>query len=146
MKQKTLVIVKPDGVQRNHIGHIIGRYEKAGLKVLAVEMRKAGKELLESHYKAHKGKDFFPWLVDFMSSGPVVAIVVEGYDAIAHVRKITGATDPAKAEKGTIRGDLGIDTIELANKENRVVKNLVHASGNPEEAEYEIKLWFPDLR
>ncbi len=144
--ERTLIIVKPDGVERNHIGHIIDRYEKAGLKMIAIEMRLAGKELLESHYKSHKGKEFFPWLVDFMSSGPVVAMVAQGENAISHVRKLTGATDPSKAEKGTIRGDLGQDSQELANKEKRVIKNLVHASGNQEEAEYEIKLWFPDLK
>ncbi len=143
--ERTLVIVKPDGVKRKLVDKIIERYEEKGLKVIALKKMKATKELLKKHYSAHVGKPFYLGLERFMSSGEVVAFVLEGKDAVNLARKITGATDPAKAEKGTVRGDLGIDSGEKADKEKRAIENLVHASGNHEEAEKEIKLWFPEL-
>lgn len=165
MSQKTLVLVKPDGVTRNLIGEIISRYEKAGLKVVDLKMVTASMDLAERHYTSdpdyirtlgeksvaagdkvddvmEQGRKIVTSMRKYLTSAPVVAMVLEGEDAVALVRKITGYTDPSSAEKGTIRGDLGQDSILKANKESRPVYNLVHASGNPEEAESEINLWF----
>lgn len=165
MQQQTLVLIKPDGVQRNLIGEIISYYEKGGLKIADLKMVHAKKELVAKHYpedpeymeslgkKSEKagdkidnyieqGRMIVTGLREYLTSGPVVAMILEGEEAIPTVRKITGYTDPATADKGTIRGDLGQDTILQANRENRPVKNLIHASGNPEEAASEIKLWF----
>ncbi len=144
MNEKTCVIVKPDGVKRNLTDKIISRYEKEDLKVIAKKKLTANDVLLTKHYSAHVGKSFFEPLKQFMMSGPVVAMIIEGESAVSHVRKITGATDPSKAEKGTIRGDLGIDSQEKADKDKRAIQNLVHASGTPEEAKKEIGLWFPE--
>lgn len=165
MIQKTLVLVKPDGVKRNLIGEIISRYEKEGLKVVELKMLVAPMEIINKHYPMEEeflrligeksvkagekvrdvleqGKKVVGWLRNFITSGPLVAMVLEGEDAVVHVRKITGYTDPAAAEKGTIRGDLGTDSLLKANQEGRPVWNLIHASGTPEEAEKEIELWF----
>lgn len=167
MSQRTLVIVKPDGVKRNLIGEIINRYEKAGLKVVALEMKTIDRALAEKHYHfdnddylrsigqksvdagdkiddiLEQGRKVINSMCDFLTSTPVVPMILEGGDdAIAEVRKITGYTDPTKAEKGTLRGDLGEDSILAANRDGRPVYNLVHASGNPEEAKEEITLWF----
>jgi nucleoside-diphosphate kinase len=166
MNQQTLVLIKPDGVERNLIGTIISYYEKAGLKVVKMKLMTADRDLISKHYPedeaymetlgkkseaagdkienyVEQGRKIVLGLRDYITSGPIVAMVLEGEEAIPLVRKVTGYTDPATAEKGTIRGDLGQDTILAANAENRPVKNLIHASGNPEEAEAEIKLWFP---
>lgn len=167
MLQRTLVLLKPDAVQRNLIGEVIKRYEDAGLKVVELKMmQKAPLEIIDKHYPRDEeylrligeksvkagenvedpvemGRMVVSWLRDFITSGPVVAMVLEGEDAVVRVRKITGFTDPATAEKGTIRGDLGTDSILKANAEKRPVWNLLHASGNLEEAEKEIGLWFP---
>lgn len=140
--ERTLVVVKPDGIKRGLIDEIIKRYEKAGLKIIAKKTMQADAHLLQQHYSAHVKKPFYKVLEVFMSNGPVVAMIVEGEDAVALVRKMTGATDPTKAEKGTIRGDLGIDSLEKADREGRAIENLVHASGTKEEAKKEIKLWF----
>lgn len=165
MVQSTLVLIKPDGVKRNLIGEIIGRYEKGGLKLVDLKMLTPSIELATKHYPEDEtyirmigeksqqagdkvddpvehGRKIIYATRSFITSGPVVAMILEGEDAIAQVRKITGFTDPKTAEKGTIRGDLGEDSILEANREMRPVYNLVHASGNPEEAEKEIKLWF----
>jgi nucleoside-diphosphate kinase len=163
--EKTLVLVKPDGVERNLTGEIIARFEKAGLVISALKMMKVSRELISKHYpaedeylislgkKSEKAGDVVPdykkqglMIVEglrlYLTSGPVVAMVVKGENAIQRVRSIAGYTDPSAAEKGTIRGDFGQDSILKANKEKRSVKNLVHASGNREEAEKEIALWF----
>lgn len=165
MKQRTLVLIKPDGVKRNLIGEIINRFEKGGLKVVDMKMFTASAEKLEEHYPAdeeylrilgeksqaagdqiddvvEQGRKIVTSLRTFMSSGPIVAMILEGEEAIPTVRQITGYTDPSKADPGTIRGDLGEDSILKANSENRPVYNLIHASGNPEEAEKEIQIWF----
>lgn len=167
MIEQTLVLIKPDGVKRNHIGKIVSYYEEAGLKVKKLKLVQADREILEQHYpedeeymeslgkKSEKagdkidnyveqGRKIVRGLRDYLTSGPIVAMILEGEDAIALVRKVTGYTDPASAEKGTIRGDLGEDTILEANRENRPVRNLIHASGNSEEAEKEMALWFGD--
>ncbi len=142
MIEKTLVIVKPDGVKRNLTDDVIRRYEDAGLKVIQRKTMIADAGLLKKHYSAHVNKPFYKGLETFMTSGPVVVMVIEGEDAVAKVRQVTGATDPSKAEKGTIRGDLGQDSLEKADSEGRAIENIVHASGTREEAEKEIALWF----
>ena len=143
--ERTLIIVKPDGVKRNLAEEIIRRYERTGLRVVARTTVKATPALLRKHYAAHTGKDFYSALEEYVLESPVVAFVLEGESAVAVARKATGATDPSTAEKGTIRGDLGIDSRELADSEKRSIRNLVHASGTKEEAAQEIRLWFPEL-
>ena len=132
MTERTLVFVKPDGVQRNLTGEIIGRFERIGLKILALKMMTMSREFAEEHYAAHRSKPFYDGLIMHITSGPIVAMVLEGEDAIANVRGIMGATSPADAEPGTIRGDLGIAT-EL---------NLVHGSDCAETARAEISHFF----
>jgi nucleoside-diphosphate kinase len=140
--EKTLVLIKPDGVERNLIGEIIKRFEEGGLKVTDMKMATPTKEFVKTHYAMHNDKPFFSLLVDYLADRHVVAMVLEGKDAVAHVRKIVGATDPSKADEGTIRGDLGNDSREKADQEHRSIYNLIHASGTREEAEAELKLWF----
>ncbi len=144
--ERTLIIIKPDGIKRKLVDKIIERYEMAGLKIIALKKIRASSALLKKHYSAHIGKDFYPWLERFMTSDEVVAFVLEGKNAINRAREITGATDPSKAKKGTIRGDFGIDSAEKADREKRAIENLVHASGTRKEAEKEIKLWFAGLK
>ncbi len=143
--ERTLIIIKPDGVRRKLVDKIVQRYERAGLKVITLKKMKATPQLLKKHYSAHVGKEFYKALEKFMSS-EVVAFVLEGNNAVKQARAITGATDPSKAERGTVRGDFGIDSAEKADKEKRAIENLVHASGTKEEAEKEIGLWFPGLK
>lgn len=140
--ERTCIIVKPDGVRRNLIGEIISRLERGGLTVRGIKMINAEAELLRKHYAAHIDKPFYRGLEEYMMEGPVVAMVFEGFDAVKKARSLVGVTDPSKAGKGTIRGDLGEDSFELADGEGRSVRNLVHASGTPEEGETEVKLWF----
>jgi nucleoside-diphosphate kinase len=135
--QRTLVLIKPDGVRRGLTGEVIRRIEAKGYGLLRLELRSATPELLAEHYAEHQGKPFYDPLVDFMLSGPVVAMVVEGDRCIEGFRALAGATDPTVAAPGTIRGDLGRDW-GLA-----VQQNLVHGSDSPESAEREIGLWFP---
>ncbi|ADB57564.1 nucleoside-diphosphate kinase [Archaeoglobus profundus] len=133
--ERTFVMIKPDGVQRCLIGEIISRLEKKGLKIVAMKMMKIERDLAERHYAEHKGKPFFESLVSYVTSGPVVAMVVEGKNAIKIVRTLVGATNPAEAAPGTIRGDFGME----------VGRNVIHASDSPESAEREIALFFkPD--
>lgn len=137
--QRTLVLVKPDGVRRGLTGEVICRIEAKGYRLAALELRAATPELLAAHYAEHQGKPFYQPLVDFMLSGPVAAMVVEGQRVIEGFRSLAGATDPTAAAPGTIRGDLGRDWGEA------VQQNLVHGSDSPESAQREIGLWFPDL-
>lgn len=130
--ERTLVLVKPDGVQRALIGEIVGRLERKGLKVVGLRMLDVSRALAERHYAVHAGKHFYDGLVEFIVSGPVAAIAVEGPDAIATVRRLVGRTMPNEAEPGTIRGDLGISGL----------RNLVHASDAPETAASELEMWF----
>jgi len=139
MMERTLIIIKPDGVKRGLEKIIVKRYEDAVLKMIKRKELVATPQLLKKHYSAHLTKPFYSYLEKFMSSGPVVAMVFEGQDAVAVARKITGATDPAKAEKGTIRREFG--DLSLPD-DDRIMMNLVHASENKEEAKREIKLWF----
>lgn len=137
--ERTLVLVKPDGVSRGLVGEVLRRIEAKGYALVALQLRTAGRDLLEWHYAEHAGKPFFGPLVDFMSSGPVVAAVVEGERVVAAFRSLAGATDPVAAAPGTIRGDLGRDW------GTSVQQNLVHGSDSPESAEREIGIWFPEL-
>jgi len=131
-KQRTLVIIKPDGVQRGFIGEIIGRFEKKGLKIVAMKLISVPKELAEKHYGIHKGKPFFNPTVKYITSSPVVAMVLEGNNAIDLVRTMMGKTNPQDAAMGTIRGDFG----------QFIGRNIVHGSDGPDTAEFEISLWF----
>jgi len=177
MIEKTLVLIKPDGVERKLIGEIISRFERANLRIIGLGILKPNKQLMEKHYPKDKkwienlgynliktseeskikidlkkdykvnnvyelGLKIREWLINFMCSGAVVKIAIEGPQAIQVVRKIIGKTIPLLAEPGTIRGDFSVDSPILANLEKRPVKNLVHASGNQQEADKELKLWF----
>lgn len=137
--QRSLVLVKPDGVRRGLVGEVVRRIEAKGYTLVALELRTATPELLADHYVEHEGKPFYGPLVDFMLSGPVAAIVIEGERCIEGFRSIAGATDPTVAAPGTIRGDLGRDW------GLKVQQNLVHGSDSEESAAREIALWFPTL-
>jgi nucleoside-diphosphate kinase len=137
--ERTLVLVKPDGVRRGLSGEVLRRIEAKGYRPVALELRTVARDLLEEHYAEHLGKPFFDPLLTFMSSGPVLAAVVEGHRVIEGFRSLAGATDPTKAAPGTIRGDLGRDW------GGAVAENLVHGSDSPASAEREIKIWFPGL-
>ncbi|WP_454049191.1 nucleoside-diphosphate kinase [Cellulomonas sp. Marseille-Q8402] len=137
--QRTLVLVKPDGVSRGLSGEVLRRIEAKGYTLVAVELRTADDALLQQHYAEHEGKPFFQPLVDFMKSGPVLAVVAEGHRVIEGFRSLAGATEPTTAAPGTIRGDLGRDW------GLKVTQNLVHGSDSEESAAREIALWFPTL-
>lgn len=133
--ERTLVLVKPDGVQRGLIGEILGRFERKGLKVAGLRLLTVPRRMAEEHYAVHAGKHFYAGLVEFITSGPVAAIALDGPDAIATVRRMVGKTMPNEADAGTIRGDFGISGL----------RNLIHASDAAGTAETELKLWFgPD--
>lgn len=171
--EKTLVLIKPDGVQRGLTGQIMTRFENAGLKLVALKMVHPSHDDVDKHYqmteewmmavytkakaKYEANGENFPFpdhkayggeikrgLVDFLKSSPIVAMVLEGEMAVSLVRKLVGATEPASSAPGTIRGDFSHDTYALANSQNRPLRNLIHASGNVEEANNEIKIWFTD--
>lgn len=176
--ERTLVVLKPDAVQRGIVGEIITRFERVGLKIVASKLFIPSRELLDRHYPSDRkefveglgsrtlesykemgldpieqfgnedaariGEQVRTWLTDFMSSGPVFAFALEGPHAIEVVRKIVGSTLPQKAQPGTIRGDYSFDSSYLANSASRPIKNLIHASGNQEEATFELDLWFSD--
>ena len=130
--ERTLVLIKPDGVQRQLVGRILARYEDRGLRLLGLKLVKVDRDLAERHYAVHRGKPFFPGLVEFITSAPLVAAAFDGPNAIAVVRAINGATRPNEAAPGTIRGDFALETAQ----------NIVHASDGPETAETELALWF----
>ncbi len=134
--ERSLVLVKPDGVDRGLTGEVIRRIEAKGYRLVRLERRTATRELLDAHYAEHQGKPFFEPLVEFMLSGPIVAMVVEGQRCIEGFRSLAGATDPTAAAPGTIRGDLGRDW------GHSVQQNIVHGSDSPESAEREIAIWF----
>ena len=139
MTERTLVVVKPDGVERGLVGEIIKRIESKGYRLVAVDLLTPGRALLERHYAEHEGKAFFEPLVEFMSSGPVFAVVVEGERVIEGFRSLAGTTDPTAAAPGTIRGDLGRQWAVP------VMRNLVHGSDSEVSAAREIAIWFPHL-
>ena len=130
--ERTLVLLKPDAVQRGLVGTILSRFESKGLKIVGLKMRQFPRELLEKHYAVHSERPFFSSLVDFMASSPVLAVALEGKDAIETTRNLMGATNAAKAAPGTIRGDLGMS---FSN-------NLVHGSDGADTAQFELGLWF----
>jgi nucleoside-diphosphate kinase len=130
--ERTLVLIKPDGVQRQLVGRILARYEDRGLRLVGLKMVKVDRDLAERHYDAHRGKPFFDGLVDFITSAPLVALAFDGPNAISVVRAINGATRPHEAAPGTIRGDFALETAQ----------NIVHASDGPEAATAELALWF----
>ncbi len=135
MTQRTLVLLKPDTVRRGLIGHVLARFEAKGIRIVAMDQRTISAETADRHYHEHVEKAFYPPLRDFVTSGPLIALVLEGDEAVDVVRAINGATDGRQAAPGTIRGDLS-----LSNREN-----LVHGSDSAESAEREIAIWFPDL-
>jgi nucleoside-diphosphate kinase len=132
---RTLILVKPDAFSQGLTGEIIGRFERKGLRIVAMRLLTMERELAERHYAEHEGKPFYAELVGFITSGPLVAMVLEGPQAVAAARQVIGATDPLEATPGSIRGDLAIDT----------GMNLVHGSDSPESAEREVALFFPGL-
>ena len=133
--ERTLNLIKPDGVNQNLVGEVLGRFEQAGLKIRALKMVWLDKSRAEGFYQVHRDKPFFPDLVKFMTSGPIVAVVLEGENAIERVRTIMGATNPAEAAEGTIRREFA----------ESVERNIVHGSDSPESAEYEISFFFNQL-
>ncbi len=135
MTERTLVLIKPDGVARGLVGEVLGRIERKGFRIVALEQRTLTAELARTHYGEHEGKPFFADLVAFITSGPLVAAVIEGPAAIASWRAMMGATNPANAAPGTIRGDLAVET----------QNNVTHGSDSPESAAREIALFFPGL-
>lgn len=170
-KEKTLVIIKPDGIQRGLIGEIIKRYERSGLKLVGLKMLVPTADMVERHYTldptwrkrngeksiaAYRAKGLTPPTLDpleasakvlanlkkYLTAGPVIAMVWQGMHAVGIVRKITGGTEPLASDVGTVRGDLTIDSYEMSDVDNRPVRNLIHASDSHKEAENEIKLWF----
>ncbi|MEX2673700.1 MAG: nucleoside-diphosphate kinase [Phycisphaeraceae bacterium] len=132
--QTTLILIKPDAVQRGLVGEIISRFERKGLQLVGTKLVAVSEDLASEHYAEHKDKPFFPDLIGFITSTPVVALALHGRDAIAVCRKLVGATDGTQADPGTIRGDFGLSKS----------LNMVHASDSPESAERELKLWFTD--
>jgi nucleoside-diphosphate kinase len=145
--QRSLVLLKPDAVQRGLMGRIIQRFEDAGLKVVGAKMVWIDKDFGKKHYfdiAERRGQKVLDVLLDFMTAGPVMALCLEGINAVENVRKIVGSTEPKSALPGTIRGDFAHHTYESADGKDSAIRNLIHASGNYEEALYEVKLWFPD--
>ena len=133
--ERTLILVKPDAFARNLTGEIIARFERKGLRLVALNQMTMGRDLAERHYAEHEGKAFYGELVSFITSGPLVAMVLEGEDAVTAARQVIGATNPLEAAPGSIRGDYAIE----------VGQNMVHGSDSPESARREVSLFFPDL-
>ena len=134
MIQKTYVMLKPDAIARRYIGKILTRFEDKGLKIVAMKLRMISEEIAKEHYGEHKDKPFFDVLIKYITSGPVLTMVIEGDEAISVVRKLSGATNPQEADFGTIRGDFGMDT----------GRNIIHSSDSPESASREINLFFDE--
>ena len=144
MIEKTLVLIKPDGVQRALVGEILQRFEKVGLKIVAMKMVHVDKEFSKEHYAEHVEKPFYSGLEKMITMGPVVAMVLEGVEAISLVRKMTGATEPKSAAPGTIRGDLSHVSYGYADDKGIGIKNVVHASADKDDAAREVSLWFSE--
>ena len=135
MLERTLILVKPDAFERSLTGEVIGRFERKGLRLVALELMQVDRELAERHYHEHSGKPFFPELVEFITRGPLVAMVLEGESAIAAARQVIGATNPLEAVPGSIRGDFALE----------ITFNLVHGSDSPNSAAREVEIFFPEL-
>ena len=142
MIEQTLVLVKPDGVKRALTGEIIRRFEQRGLKIVGMKMVQIDPDFSKKHYAEHIKKDFYKGLEKFILSGPVIALVIEGISSVEVVRKVVGTTEPKSAEVGTIRGDYAHISYGYADKNNKAIENLIHASGNLKEAKQEVALWF----
>lgn len=142
MIERTFVMIKPDGVQRCIAGKIIERFENAGLKIAGMKMIWMNKDFSKKHYEAHLKKPFYKGLEEFITSGPVIAMVLEGLHAVEIVRKLVGSTEPRAAPPGTIRGDFAHHSYEYTDKKGISIKNLIHASSSKSEAEKEMQLWF----
>jgi nucleoside-diphosphate kinase len=146
--ERSLILLKPDAIDRGVIGEIITRFERVGLKIAGLKMIQAGKEHAEQHYTEdlakRRGEHVRNMMVDMLMSGPVVALVLEGVEAVELVRKMVGSTEPKSALPGTIRGDYSHVSYKHADSKGIGIYNLIHASGSPEEAEIEIKVWFTD--
>lgn len=137
--ERTLILVKPDGVARSLVGEVVSRVENKGYKIVGLKMMTPTREILAKHYAEHEGKPFYEPLLEFMLSGPIVAMIAEGNRVIEGFRKLAGTTDPTTAEPGTIRGDLARD------QGTKVVQNIVHGSDSPESAAREMAIFFPEL-
>ncbi|GAB2836094.1 nucleoside-diphosphate kinase [Actinocorallia aurea] len=135
MSERTLILVKPDGVRKGLVGEVLSRIENKGLKLVALELRTLTREVAEDHYGEHRERPFFGELVEFITGGPLVALVAEGPRAIEAFRSLAGATDPVKSAPGTLRGDFALE----------IGENIVHGSDSPESAAREVKLFFPEL-
>ena len=133
---RTLILVKPDAFARNLTGEIIARFERKGLRIAALEYRRLDREIAERHYAEHEGKPFFGELVEFITSGPLIAMVLEGHEAVTAARQVIGATNPLEAAPGSIRGDFALE----------IGQNMVHGSDSPESAKREAELFFPNLQ
>ncbi len=142
MIERTFVAIKPDGVKRALAGEIIRRLENAGLKIVGMKMFWVDKEFSQKHYAEHVDKPFYKGLEEYIISGPVIAMVLEGVNAVEAVRKIVGPTEPGKAPPGTIRGDYAHHTFSYTDAAGKSTMNLIHASGNAKDAEKELSLWF----
>ena len=137
--ERTLVLIKPDGVKRNLVGQVLSRIEAKGYSLVAIKTMNADRALLAKHYAEHEGKPFFEPLIEFMTSGPIVAVIAEGNRVVEGFRKLAGTTDPTTAEPGTILGDLAADA------GTKVVQNIVHGSDSVESANREIEIFFPEF-
>lgn len=135
MSERTLILIKPDGIRKGVVGEVVARIERKGLKLVALELRTLGREVAEEHYAEHRERPFFGELVEFITGGPLVALVAEGPHAIKAFRGLAGATNPVEAGPGTIRGDFALE----------IGENIVHGSDSPESAAREIKIFFPEL-
>jgi nucleoside-diphosphate kinase len=135
LSERTLVLIKPDGVSRGLVGDVVSRIERKGLRIVAMDLRTLDRETAQTHYAEHFGKPFFSSLIEFITAAPLVALVAEGDRAVEAVRSLAGATDPLKAAPGTIRGDYGLE----------VQQNIIHGSDSRDSAEREIKIFFPEL-
>ncbi len=144
MMQRTLVLLKPDAVQRGHMGEILTRFERVGLKTVGAKMVWVDKDFSKKHYAAHISKPFYPGLETMITEGPVLALCLEGVSAVEVVRKLVGGTEPKTSLPGTIRGDFAHHSYEWSDKQKRAIRNLIHASGNADEAKTEVALWFTD--
>ncbi len=142
--ERTFVALKPDAVQRGIVGDVIKRFERSGMRLSAMKMVQADDDILQDHYSEHVDKDFYQGLKEFMQEGPIVAMVLEGVNAVENVRKLVGETAPKEAQPGTIRGDFAHVSFDHADEEGKAVKNIVHASGNLEEANDEVAIWFDE--
>jgi nucleoside-diphosphate kinase len=142
MIEQTLVLIKPDGIERALAGRIISRFEDVGLKIVAMKMIRVDSDFSKKHYSDHVKKPFYAGLEKFITTGPVLAFVLEGVHAVELVRKLVGPTEPKAAQPGTIRGDFAHHSYAFADKKGIAIKNLIHASGNQKDAKREIALWF----